>query len=130
MDYTFFIKKKFLNQPVNTFAQSFDKLDYRGFEKIVTRNTVLGMGAVAVKVCRKDVKSVFNSVDGLPLRDGTSPIPIVRKDGFVDRDEFYQLVKDSYQNVHNKELSEEELSKMTVKDVIDLVIQSNKKKNQ
>ncbi len=122
MDYTLFIKNKFLNQSVNSFAQSFDRVDYKGFEKIVSRNTVLGMGKIATKVCRKSVKSVFESVDGLPLQGSANNIPQVRKDGFVDRDEMYQLIKNSYETVHGKKITEEELSKMTVKDAIDLVI--------
>ncbi len=126
MDYTLFIKNKFLNQPIDKFAKSFDKVDYNGFEKIVANNTVLGMGRIATKVCRKSVRSVFDSVDGIPLqKSAANPLGITRKDGFVDRDEMYQLIKDSYESIYGKKISPEELSKMTVKDAIDLVIKSN-----
>ena len=130
MDYTLFIKNKFLNQPIDTFAKSFDKVDYVGFEKIVASNTVLGMGKIATKICRKSVKSVFDSVDGIPLqKSAANPSGITRKDGFVDRDEMYQLIKDSYESIYGKKISPEELSKMTVKDAIDLVIKSNDMKS-
>ena len=88
MDYTLFIKNKFLNQSVNNFAQSFDKVDYNGFEKMVSKNTVLGMGKVAVKVCRNSVKSVFDSVDGIPVHLKNETNSVVRKDGYVDSDWF------------------------------------------
>lgn len=122
MDYTIFIKKKFLEQPVDSFAQTFDRVDYREFEKIVSKNTVFGFGKIATKVCRKSVRSVFDSVDGIKINTQTGSV--VRKDGFVDRDEMYQLIKDSYKKVNGKEISNEELSNMTVRDAIDLVIKS------
>ena len=125
MNYTIFIKNKFLMQSVNDFAQSFDSVDYSGFEKIVSSNTIFGMGKIAAKICRKSVKSVFESVDGIPLRNGNGVT--VRKDGVVDREEMYQLIKDSYEAVHGKKITQDKLSKMTVKDAIDLII---KYKNQ
>ena len=121
MDYTIFIKNKFLNQSVDNFAQSFDRVDYNGFEKIVHRNTIFGMGRIATKVCRKSVKSVFESVDGIPLNNNNNATT-TRKDGYVDRDEMYQLIKNSYKTVYGKEISKEELSKMTIREAIDLVI--------
>lgn len=130
MDYTLFIKSNFLNQPIDTFAQSFDKVDYQGFEKIVVKNTVWGLGKIATKICRKSVRSVFDSVDGISLQKSASnPSGIMRKDGFVDRDEMYQLIKDSYELIYGKKISPKELSKMTVKDAIDLVIKSNDMKS-
>lgn len=125
MDYTLLIKQKFLNQSVDFFAQSFDKVDYKGFEKIVSHNTFLGSGKIAIKICRKNVKSVFDSVDGITIN--TSAGSFVRKDGFVDRDEMYQLIKNSYKKVYGKEITNDLLSKMTVRNAIDLIIKSYKK---
>lgn len=35
MDYTIFVKNKFLNTTIGNFAKDFDKTDYKGFENIV-----------------------------------------------------------------------------------------------
>lgn len=128
MDYTLFIKNKFLNQSIDNFAQSFDRIDYKGLEKIVSRNTVFGSGKIAMAVCRKDVKSVFESVDGIPLN--TDGATVIRKDGYVDRDEFYQLINTSYKTVYGQEITGDELSKMTVKDAIEMLIKYFKKSEQ
>lgn len=122
MDYTLFIKNKFLNTSVGEFSQTFDKTDYKGFERIVTRNTVLGMGKIALKICRKNVKSVFDKVDGIPLQKRNDTPPVIRDDGYVDRDEMYQLIKDSYKDVVGNKITDEQVSKMSIKDAIDLII--------
>jgi hypothetical protein len=126
MDYTIFVKNKFLNTTIGDFAKDFDKTDYKGFENIVTENTVFGLGKIAVKVCRKNVKSVFESVDGLPVMQNDSSV--VKKDGYVDKNEMFQLLKNSYLGVNGKEISEEEISKMTVRQAVDLVIEYWNKK--
>ena len=122
MDYTIFIKNRFLNTSIGEFSQTFDKTDYKGFERIVTRNTVLGMGKIALKVCRKNVKSVFDKVDGIPLKKDNSATPVIREDGYVDKDEMYQLIKDSYQEVTGQKITNTQISKLTIKEAIDLVI--------
>lgn len=123
MGYTFFIRKSFLHQSVGDFANNFDKTDYKGFEKIVTDNCIWGMGKVAIKVCRKSVKSVFENVDGIPLYNQNSgAVDLTRKDGFVDKDEMLQLIKDSYKLVEGKNISDEDLNKMSIKDAINLII--------
>ena len=122
MDYTLFIKNNFLNTTIGDFSKNFDKTNYKGFERIVTKNTILGMGKVALVVCRKNVKSVFDKVDGIPLQRGNNTLPEVRDDGFVDKDEMYQLIKDSYKDVVGDKITDEQVSKMTIKDAIDLVI--------
>ena len=122
MDYTIFIKNRFLNTSIGEFSQTFDKTDYKGFERIVTRNTVLGMGKIALTVCRKNVKSVFDKVDGIPLKKDNSTTPVIREDGYVDKDEMYQLIKDSYKDVIGDKITDDQVSKMTIRDAIDLII--------
>ena len=128
MDYSLFIKDKFLYQTVGNFSSGFEKADYMGFERIVAKNSIMGMAKIALLVCHKNVKSVFDKVDGIPIKQ-SGQNSIIRKDGFVDRDEMYQLIKESYNFVNGKEITEAEISKMTVKQAIDLVIDYwNKKK--
>jgi hypothetical protein len=122
MDYTIFIKNRFLNTSIGEFSQTFDKTDYKGFERIVTRNTVLGMGKIALKICRKNVKSVFDKVDGIPLNNDNSTITTIREDGYVDRDEMYQLIKNSYQEVTGQKITKTQISKLTIREAIDLII--------
>ena len=122
MSNTFFIKKSFLNQSMGDFSNNFDKTDYRGFEQIVKDNCIWGMGKLAVKVCRGSVKSVFETVDGIPVYN-QSTNGVIKKDGYVDKDEMFQLIKDSYKTVKGKNISDEELPKMSVKDAIDLVVE-------
>ncbi len=128
MDYNLFIKNKFLNQSMGDFSTTYNKVDYSGLEKMVSKNTIFGMGKVAMRICRKNVKSVFDSIDGLPLNQdaynsGKDAFLLTRKDGYVDRDELYQLIKDSFKLVNGKEITDEEISKMTVREAIDLVIE-------
>lgn len=122
MDYSIFIKNKFLNRTVGDFSSDFEKVDYKEFEHIVSKNTVLGMGKIAMKICRGSVKSVFYSVDGIPINQGNGTPVLMRKDGFVDKDEMYQLLKESYKSVKGEDITEEEISKLSVKQAIDLVI--------
>lgn len=122
MDYSIFIKNKFLNRTVGDFSSDFEKVDYKEFEHIVSKNTVLGMGKIAMKICRGSVKSVFDSVDGIPINQGNGTPVLMRKDGFVDKDEMYQLLKESYKSVKGEDITEEEISKLSVKQAIDLVI--------
>ena len=122
MDYTLFVKNSFLKTSIGDFSQNFDKTDYKGFERIVTKNTVLGMGKIAVRVCRKNVKSVFDKVDGIPIETGKNTKPDVRVDGFVDKDEMYQLIKNSYESVMGEKITKDQISKLTIREAVDLVI--------
>ena len=128
MDYSLFIKDKFLNQSIGNFSSDFEKTNYKGFENIVTQNSIMGMAKIALIVCRKNVKSVFDKVDGIPLKQSGN-YSITRKDGYVDKDEMFQLIKDSYKYINKKEITNEEVSNMTVKQAVDLVITYWNKKN-
>ncbi len=121
MDYTFFIKNRFLNSSVGDFTNDFEKTDYKGFEKIVSKNTIWGMGKIAIKVCRKEVQSIFGKIDGIELKDTQNPTEI-RKDGYVDKDELYQLIKTSYEDTKGEKINDEKISKMTIREAVDIII--------
>lgn len=128
MDYTSFIKSKFLNQSVDSFTNSNERFDFKGLEKIVSQNTVFGMGKIATTILKRDVRSVFESLDGVPLTADNGMF--VRKDGFIDKDEMYQTLKCSYKSVYGKEVSQDRLSKLTVKQAMSLLLKCYDKKNK
>ena len=128
MDYTSFIKNKFLNQSVDSFTNSNERFDFKGLEKIVSQNTVFGMGKIATTILKRDVRSVFESLDGVPLT--TDNGMFVRKDGFIDKDEMYQTLKCCYKSVYGKEVSQDRLSKLTVKQAMSLLLKCYDKKNK
>ena len=128
MDYTIFVKNKFLSTTIGDFSKDLDKTDYKGFEKIVTRNTIFGMGKVALAICRKSTKSVFYEVDGMPVKQGDTFVS--RKDGYVDKDEMYQLIRNSYELVNGEKITNEQISKLTIKEAVDIAIEYWDKKNE
>ena len=130
MGFDIYIKKEFLNQPIEQFTNSAGLLSKKDVCDIILANKSWYVPKSIMKKALKEnddkVTSIFNKIDGRILNndailDGKETVEIRRTDNLVEKQEIYQLIKDYYRENKEIRLSNEEVSKMKMSELIDII---------
>ena len=126
MDYTFIVKNSFLKHTIGSFTDELGNADIKKVENVMRANLSWYVPKSIVKDNKKIIQSVFDNIDGRTLnkeelKQKKATIPLVREDNIIEKAEIYQLVKDYYACVHNVSLKDEDISKMKISKLLDII---------
>ena len=144
MNYEIFVKNDFLNQTVGQFSSNMGLLSFNDVKNLILKNTSWYINKKAVNSFFEKnntrIYNIFSEIDGRTLNrdailDKKEIIPLKRRDGYIEKQEIYQFIKDYYRCEKNIRLTDEEVSKMKLDTLLDIIVildkihmQSQKKK--
>ena len=130
MGFDIYIKKEFLNQSIGQFTDRNNKLSKKDVCDIILNNKSWyipkGIMRKALKNNDEKVTSIFRKIDGRVLNrdailDGKETNEVRRLDNLVEKQEVYQLVKDYYREEKGIRISDEDVAKMKMYQLIDII---------
>ena len=117
------VKDSFLDQSVEEFTNENCGISYSDLDTIIKKNKSIFVPGFMVKSaresCEKEIKWLFDSFD-----------KNIQQDGIVEKEEVFQIIRDYFQNVNNQQVSDEQIEKLKVLDLIDMIINYYKRNKE
>lgn len=117
------VKDSFLDQSVEEFTNENCGISYSDLDTIIKKNKSIFVPGFMVKSaresCEKEIKWLFDSFD-----------KNIQQDGIVEKEEVFQIIRDYFQNVNNQQVSDEQIKKLKVLDLIDMIINYYKRNKE
>ncbi len=127
MDFDIYVKNKFLNKTMGEFTSEYKYATYNDIENIIMNNKSWYVPNSFIKKGRPIIESIFNSIDGRvlnkdQLRKKLTTTPVRHKDNLIEKAEIYQLIKDYFHCEKSIDLTNEQVSKLKIKDFLDIIV--------
>lgn len=106
-----FIKNDFLNQSLETFGDKVDKADYKKAMKMINDNMMWYTPRKVVNKYHDNIGIFFEAIGNC-----------VYKNNLVDKEEVFAFVRDYYYVIKKQNISDSQIGKMKVADLLDLII--------
>ena len=133
MDYTLYIKNALLKQSIGSYMEKLGKISYTDAEKIAVESLQWYVPKKIIKKKTPLMYTIFKYIDGITVNRGEGQeaeekarYRTNRKDGYVDKEEIYQLIKDYYRYVLKSPVSNEEISEMKMTKLLDVLVAAAK----
>ncbi len=110
MDYKKFIKNNFLNQTIGSYSDNFCNANYQKVEKEFSNCLVWFVPRKVVTSNRQTIHTIFDHIDSLK-----------KKNGLIEKDEIYILVKQYYSEVKHQNVTDEQISQMKMSTIVDVL---------
>lgn len=113
-----FIKKSFLNQSVSAFSENLGNADFNKVMSVIKNNKTILMPSKLLNNNKDAIYSVFDAISNS-----------ITQDNRVDKNEIYDFIRGYYNKVKKQEISDEQISKLRVLDLLDILLIWVKGKN-
>jgi hypothetical protein len=106
-----FIKKSFLNQSVSTLSDNLGNADFNKIMFVIKNNKTFLMPSKLLNNNRGTIYSVFEAVSNS-----------ITQDNRVDKNEIYEFIRGYYNKVKKQDISDEQIGKLRVLDLLDIIL--------
>ena len=106
-----FIKNDFLNQSLETFGNKVDKADYKKAVKMINDNMMWYTPKKVVNKYQDNITIFFDAIGNC-----------IYKNNLVDKEEVFAFVRDYYKVIKKQDISDSQIGKMKVSDLLDLIV--------
>jgi hypothetical protein len=106
-----FIKKSFLNQSVSALSDNLGNADFNKIMFVIKNNKTFLMPSKLLNNNRGTIYSVFEAVSNS-----------ITQDNRVDKNEIYEFIRGYYNKVKKQDISDEQIGKLRVLDLLDIIL--------
>jgi hypothetical protein len=106
-----FIKKTFLNQSVSALSDNLGNADFNKIMFVIKNNKTFLMPSKLLNNNRGTIYSVFEAVSNS-----------ITQDNRVDKNEIYEFIRGYYNKVKKQDISDEQIGKLRVLDLLDIIL--------